>query len=93
MSAYRVPRNTIESTLIKRGGGKNGGEKIPIGQYRPLELGEFSSKFKLPSKENVVIAETTGRREIPRREGGGLTFGIELVIRGGLPELCPPKLV
>lgn len=71
MSAYRVPRNTIESTLIKRGGGKNGGEKIPIGQYRPLELGEFSSKFKLPSKENVVIAETTGRREIPRREGGG----------------------
>lgn len=53
-------RNTIESTLIKRG--KNGGEKIPIGQYRPLELGEFSSKFKLPSKENVVIAETTGRR-------------------------------
>lgn len=65
--------------------------KIPIGQYRPLELGEFSSKFKLPSKENVVIAGTTGRRGFH----GVWHFGgsSSLVIRGGLPGTVSPPLL
>lgn len=33
------------------------------------------------------------KQQVEERFHGGLTFGIELVIRGGLPEPCPPKLV
>lgn len=33
------------------------------------------------------------RKQQVEGDSTGLTFRIELVIRGGLPELCPPKLV